>query len=671
MLYKGKLRLKGALLEGENPLPYFSASNPHKQVKCDDSFPEYLKKQHGHYTNFSILPYNMQDRYSREKEDIELDTIVLENNKLKATFIMGLGGRLWSLEDKETGRELLSKNPVFQPANLANRNAWFSGGIEWNIGYVGHAFHTCSPVFAAKVEHDGETFLRIYEYERKRSVFWQIDFHLPENSDTLRAHVKIINYNDYDLNMYWWTNIAVPQTQKSRVFCGDDNVIFISFDKATESKFGFGKMPELPSLPGKDFSYPVAPQFSSEYFFQCEDNNSYYEAVAYENGTAFYDISTNPLKYRKMFCWGTHAGGNHWQEYLSDENTEYFEIQAGLAPSQLHGITMPKDTVWEFTQCFGSVDIDCDKAYDESWYTSRDYIESTIYSQLSETELFDIDKKYKKLAHVTPTEILTKADGWGALEIKRLAAKGISVTSSMIFDDSTLSNKQLPWIELLDGNGMSERSGEQFVASWMIQKEWFELLKASIDTGRKSWNALLHLGIMYYEQNEHEKAVCAWNESYDLSPNVWVMRNLAVAYKESGETDKVYESMDKLWKMQEAKSDQAFGLEYLNALVEIKDYKKAWQVFNSLPYHFQKDERIEIVAGKVAMELGNLDFVRDLFKKDYAIIREGENTITDLWFRYHAKIKADELGISVTDELLEEVIKECPPPQNIDFRQSL
>ncbi|MCZ7665985.1 MAG: DUF5107 domain-containing protein [Chloroflexi bacterium] len=48
---------------------------------------------------------------------------------------------------KPSGRELLAKNPVFQPANLALRNAWFSGGIEWNIGAIGHSpLHLCALV---------------------------------------------------------------------------------------------------------------------------------------------------------------------------------------------------------------------------------------------------------------------------------------------------------------------------------------------------------------------------------------------------------------------------------------------------------------------------------------------------------------------------------------------
>ena len=76
---------------------------------------------------------------------------MLENEYLKATFLPEVGGRLISLFYKPLERELLHRNPVFQPANLAIRNAWFSGGIEWNIGQFGHTFTTCSPLFAGVI----------------------------------------------------------------------------------------------------------------------------------------------------------------------------------------------------------------------------------------------------------------------------------------------------------------------------------------------------------------------------------------------------------------------------------------------------------------------------------------------------------------------------------------
>ena len=77
-------------------------------------------------------------------EPLLMPGVRLGNEILKATFLPELGGRLISLLHKPLGRELLNRNPVFQPANLAIRNAWFSGGIEWNIGQLGHTFSTCS-----------------------------------------------------------------------------------------------------------------------------------------------------------------------------------------------------------------------------------------------------------------------------------------------------------------------------------------------------------------------------------------------------------------------------------------------------------------------------------------------------------------------------------------------
>ncbi len=91
------------------------------------------------------LPHGLQDDYDRTRTERKFRAVVLENEVLRATFLTELGGRLWSLLHKPSGRELLYVNPVFQPANLAIRNAWFSGGVEWNIAVRGHTAYTCSP----------------------------------------------------------------------------------------------------------------------------------------------------------------------------------------------------------------------------------------------------------------------------------------------------------------------------------------------------------------------------------------------------------------------------------------------------------------------------------------------------------------------------------------------
>ena len=96
----------------------------------------------------SILPYQVSDDYDREQRPAELEVLVIENERLRAVIAPSLGGRLLELKDLASGRDLVFRNPVFQPANLAALNAWFSGGIEWNGLIPGHTPFTCAPVFA-------------------------------------------------------------------------------------------------------------------------------------------------------------------------------------------------------------------------------------------------------------------------------------------------------------------------------------------------------------------------------------------------------------------------------------------------------------------------------------------------------------------------------------------
>ena len=92
----------------------------------------------------------------------------MTNGRLEALVLPGLGGRLWSLRELVADRDLVFTNRRLQFANLALTDAWFAGGIEWNLGSTGHAATTCRPVFAGGVSSNRGTALRIWEWERTR-----------------------------------------------------------------------------------------------------------------------------------------------------------------------------------------------------------------------------------------------------------------------------------------------------------------------------------------------------------------------------------------------------------------------------------------------------------------------------------------------------------------------
>jgi hypothetical protein len=254
--------MPAADLGPENPLPPLRTEGELHVVEDAPGIPvEMLKNMaYGHIPN--ILPYTMQDGYTRCRRPRDFRAAVLENEFLRAVFLLEFGGRLWSLLHKPSRRELLDVNPVFQPANLAIRNAWFSRGVEWNIGTIGHCPFTCAPLFAAHVERaDRAPVLRLYEWERIRQVPFQIDVYLPDGSPVLFVRVRIINPHDRQVPMYWWSNIAVSETPDTR------GVV------PAESAYTFGcsagglRVVPVPNTDETDITYPTNVERSADFFF--------------------------------------------------------------------------------------------------------------------------------------------------------------------------------------------------------------------------------------------------------------------------------------------------------------------------------------------------------------------------------------------------------------------
>ena len=60
--------------------------------------------------------------------------------------------------------------------------------------------------------------------------------------------------------------------------------------------------------------------------------------------------------------------------------------------------------------------------------------------------------------------------------------------------------------------------------------------------------------------------------------------------------------------------------------------------------------------------------VRRLLQREFCTIREGEVSLTDLWFLSHEKEAEQRRGRPLTNEERQEVRRQFPPPREIDFR---
>lgn len=400
------LVLPAAGLGPENPLPPLVKPAPVQQVANLAELPADLAEGLSYGRLDTVLPYRLQDGYRRERTETELPALVLENDRLRATVLPSLGGRLYSLWHKPSGRELLYRNPVVQPANLALRDAWFAGGVEWNLGSTGHTAQTCAPMFAARIEGpDGTPVLRLWEWERTRDLPYQLDFSLPEDSDFLLVGVRVRNPHAHPVPVYWWSNIAVTQEAGTRVVA-----------PATEAwHYGYGGRLDRVTVPG-ELTYPARAEAAADYFFELPEESPRWIAAVDEHGDGLLQSSTRRLRGRKLFVWGESAGGRRWQEWLAPGAPGYLEIQAGLARTQLEHLRLDAGQSWDWLEAYGPVSADPAVVHGDDWAAATASVQAGVPS------LEQRHRDWLTVADRQPESLLHQGSGWGALEVHRTMA---------------------------------------------------------------------------------------------------------------------------------------------------------------------------------------------------------------------------------------------------------
>lgn len=632
--------IPAASLGHENPLPMLRhRPSATASGEVDEGVTPEDRKFFGYGLDEGWLPHRGQDDYDRRRVNRQFQAIVLENEVLKAIILPEVGGRLWSLVHQPTGRELLFVNPVFQPANLAVRGAWIAGGIEWNACVSGHAPYTCSPVFAAVVEdkHAGDV-LRIYEWDRTRCVPYQLDFWLPRNSPTLFVYVRLLNPHAQTIPMYWWSNIALPESPDVRVIAPAKSAYTYAYGGAVHAA-------RVPSDRNVDVSYATNIPSGADYFFRIPEGTSPWIAALDREGTGLVQTSTSRLRGRKLFAWGANPGGRRWQEFLSTPGNPYFEIQAGLARTQMECLPMPGGAEWDWVEAYGLMQCDPAKVHGSNWDAAVDEVSHRLERGLSREALGAQLQQSAALADRPPQRILHRGSGWGALERHRRERSGERplCTTGLVFDDESLGDDQSPWLTLLRQGTLPERDPEQEPGAWMIQREWRELLEPSVrERHGDHWLTHLHLGFMHYADGNLATAEEAWRRSLQRRPSGWAYRCLAALCGMAGRTEEALSLYDRAHQL--LPELRPLLVEYCEALLASHRAAEVLSLVDSLPSATRRHSRVQLLEASAGLALGLPDRWQPILQEDYELvdIREGETSLTEFWLALQSRDRPDD-----------------------------
>lgn len=672
---RSTLTLPVAPLGPENPLPALLPLDETHSLEESDraALPPDMARQVGYGPLRSVLPARILDGYGRQRDAAPLDTLVIENDRLRATVLPGLGGRIASLFHKPTERELLYTNPVFQPADFALNGAWYSGGIEWNIGATGHTTLSCAPLHAARVpapRGDG-AMVRLWEWERLRDTPFQVDLWLPEESDFLYVGCRVRNPHDRTVPVYWWSNIAVPEDAHTRVLAPAEETWHFAYERRLR------RIP-VPEWEGTDRTYPLRSHFPADYFYEVPEDARRWIASLDGGGRGLVQTSTDLLRGRKLFVWGAGPGGRRWQQWLTEPGTPgYAEIQAGLARTQLEHVPLEAGGAFSWLEAYGPLAADPAAVHGADWAVARTHTRERLETALPRAEVDAAYAAWLPYADADPEGTpLAQGSGWGALEV----ARGGFTLPGTPFGEAALGQEQLPWAELLRSGALPSGDEETPPGPTLVSPEWRELLE-SAQAGAEAHQHTLdyHLGVAQWHAGDRSQAVRSWERSVQRGARWPALRCLAVADQQEGNTARAAERY--LAAVQDARArlipgndsprdgvpgegspvdgapgegspgdgnpgngspgEGTLGLaaltalarEAVTALLAAERPDDAGSVLDGLPAAVGRRGRFRLLRARVLLAQGDIPAARAVFDEGFEVedLREGEEALSDTW----------------------------------------
>jgi len=283
-----------------------------------------------------FYPYTVRTNFTKNVVDHAWRTLNLENEYLKCTVLPDLGGRLYTCLDKLSGRDMFYRNPSVKKDDIALRGSWVALGMELSFP-VAHSWVTVTPVdFATTQSPDGSASVWVGNVDRVDGMQWRVEFVLHPGSTVLEQRVTFYNRDAARHRYAWWANAGIQV---------EDNSTRFIYPMRLASVHGQNRLVEWPRVDHSEDLSVVGNEHGDGMGFFALGSREPFMAVYHPHsrtGTVHYaEPSEVPAK--KLWYWADQD--DYARRQLSDNNTTYVEMQAGLFQNQtLFGFLAPQQT---------------------------------------------------------------------------------------------------------------------------------------------------------------------------------------------------------------------------------------------------------------------------------------------------------------------------------------
>lgn len=273
--------------------------------------------------------------------------IVLENSYLQATILPELGGRLWRIVDKTTGRTVTYQNPVVKPTQWGYRGWWLGvGGIEWCLPVDEHGLNEYR---AWKASVGPGASVTVSDHEDRTGLDVAVTIRLDNAHNYVIIEPRVTNLTGAPQQLQLWVN-AMLALNGNRA--GDSTRFILPASQVTVHSTSDDRLPG----PHSKLEWPVAQGRDLSLYANWRGHLGLFASPAAQAGFAgVYDPSSDQGIVR-AFPAGTARGVKFFggkgidPATWTDDGSTYVELWGGLTPTFWDYASIPAGQTWGWTE---------------------------------------------------------------------------------------------------------------------------------------------------------------------------------------------------------------------------------------------------------------------------------------------------------------------------------